>query len=129
MHFGRVVSASGSKTSVSSSTPASIIIYDAYTSIIKNKKKRKKNKKSSIGGFWDFYSTYWISSGIIGTYFKFICLFLFFDSAFIFYFFVRYLLFLHLCILKQQSCWLQLFGMFQFLGYWRFHYFRMCVNI
>ena len=31
----RVVSASGSETSVSSSTPASAIIYDAYTSIIK----------------------------------------------------------------------------------------------
>ena len=36
---GRVVSASGLNTSVSSSTPASAIIYDAYTSIIKNKKK------------------------------------------------------------------------------------------
>ena len=35
---GRVVSASGSETSVSSSTPASAIIYDAYTSIIKKKK-------------------------------------------------------------------------------------------
>ena len=33
---GRVVSASGSETSVSSSTPARAIIYDAYTSI-KNK--------------------------------------------------------------------------------------------
>ena len=32
---GRVVSASGSETSVSSSTPASAIIYDAYTSIVK----------------------------------------------------------------------------------------------
>ena len=32
---GRVVSASGLETSVSSSTPASAIIYDAYTSIIK----------------------------------------------------------------------------------------------
>ena len=31
---GRVVSMSGSETSVSSSTPASAIIYDAYTSII-----------------------------------------------------------------------------------------------
>ena len=30
---GRVVSASGSETSVSGSTPASAIIYDAYTSI------------------------------------------------------------------------------------------------
>ena len=36
---GRVVSASGSETSVSSSTPTSAIIYDAYTSIIKKKKK------------------------------------------------------------------------------------------
>ena len=35
---GRVVCASGSETSVLSSTPASAIIYDAYTSII-NKKK------------------------------------------------------------------------------------------
>ena len=35
---GRVVSASGSETSVSSSTPASAIIYDAYTSIVKIKK-------------------------------------------------------------------------------------------
>ena len=34
---GRVVSASGSETSVTSSTPTSAIIYDAYTSIIKNK--------------------------------------------------------------------------------------------
>ena len=34
---GRVVSASGSETSVSSSAPASTIIYDAYTSIIKKK--------------------------------------------------------------------------------------------
>ena len=32
---GRVVSASGSETSVSSSTPASAIIYDAYTSLKK----------------------------------------------------------------------------------------------
>ena len=37
---GRVVSASVSKTSASSSTPASAIIYDACTSII-NKKKNK----------------------------------------------------------------------------------------
>ena len=41
---GRVVSASGSKTSVSGSTPASAIIYDAYTSIKKKKKKKKKKK-------------------------------------------------------------------------------------
>ena len=40
---GRMVSTSGSETSVSSSTPASAIIYDAYTSIIKHKKKKKKN--------------------------------------------------------------------------------------
>ena len=33
---GRVVCASGSKTSVSSATPTSAIIYDAHTSIIKN---------------------------------------------------------------------------------------------
>ena len=38
---GRVVSASGSETSVSGSTPASAIIYDAYTSIKKKKKKKK----------------------------------------------------------------------------------------
>ena len=44
---GRVVSVSGSETSVSSSTPASAIIYDAYTSII-NKKKKKKKKKSRM---------------------------------------------------------------------------------
>ena len=31
-----------SKTSVSSSTPTSATIYDAYTSIIKKKKKKKK---------------------------------------------------------------------------------------
>ena len=37
---GRVVSASDSETSVSSSTPTSAIIYDAYNSILK-----KKNKK------------------------------------------------------------------------------------
>ena len=36
---GRVVSASDSETSVSSSTPTSAIIYDAYNSIIKKKKK------------------------------------------------------------------------------------------
>ena len=41
---GRVVSASGSKTSVSGSTPASAIIYDAYTSIKKKKKKKKKKE-------------------------------------------------------------------------------------
>ena len=40
--IGRVVSASDSETSVSSSTPTSAIIYDAYTSIIK-KKNLKKN--------------------------------------------------------------------------------------
>ena len=34
---GRVVSASGSETSVSSSTPTSAIIYDAYTFIIKKR--------------------------------------------------------------------------------------------
>ena len=38
---GRVVSASASETSVSSSMPTSAIIYDAYTSIIKIKKVRK----------------------------------------------------------------------------------------
>ena len=43
---GRVVSASGSETSVSSSMPTSAIIYDAYTSIIKIKKKFKKKKVS-----------------------------------------------------------------------------------
>ena len=32
-----MVSASGSETSVSTSTPTSAIIYDAYTSIIKKK--------------------------------------------------------------------------------------------
>ena len=32
---GRVVSASGSETKVTSSTPTSAIIYDAYTSVIK----------------------------------------------------------------------------------------------
>ena len=37
---GRVVSASGSETSVSSSMPTSATIYDAYTSIIKKKKKK-----------------------------------------------------------------------------------------
>ena len=37
---GRVVSASGLETSVSSSTPTSAIIYDAYTSIIKNLLKK-----------------------------------------------------------------------------------------
>ena len=40
---GRVVSASGSETSVSGSTSASAIIYDAHTSI-----KKKKNFKNSI---------------------------------------------------------------------------------
>ena len=37
-----------SETSVSSSTPTSAIIYDAYTSIIKKKKKKKKNNKLLI---------------------------------------------------------------------------------
>ena len=37
---GRVVCASGSKPSVSSSTPSSPIIYDAYTSLIKKIKKQ-----------------------------------------------------------------------------------------
>ena len=37
-----MVSASGSETSVSGLTPASAIIYDAYTSIKKKKKKKKK---------------------------------------------------------------------------------------
>ena len=51
-----MVSASGSETSVSSSTPASAIIYDAYTSIIKKRKKKKKLgllvvKKFSLPGF------------------------------------------------------------------------------
>ena len=36
---GRVVSASGSETRDSSSTPASAVIYDAYNSIIKKQKK------------------------------------------------------------------------------------------
>ena len=39
---GRVVSASDLETSVSSSTPTSAIIYDAYNSIIKKKLKKKK---------------------------------------------------------------------------------------
>ena len=44
---GQVVSASGSETSVWSSTPTSAIIYDAYTSIIyKTKKKSVKQKRS-----------------------------------------------------------------------------------
>ena len=43
---GRLVSASGSETSVSSSTPASAIIYDAYTSIIK--KNNNNNNKWKI---------------------------------------------------------------------------------
>ena len=42
----RVVSARDSETSVSSSTPASAIIYDAYSSIINN--KSKKNASQSI---------------------------------------------------------------------------------
>ena len=40
-----VVSASGSETSVSSSTPAIAIIYDAYTSVIKKQNKKKIKKK------------------------------------------------------------------------------------
>ena len=44
---GRVVCASGSKTSVSSSTPTSVTIYDAYTSIKKKKKKKKKKKSTT----------------------------------------------------------------------------------
>ena len=36
--------ASGSETSVSSSTPASAIIYDAYTSALKKKKIERKKK-------------------------------------------------------------------------------------
>ena len=40
MEGGRVVSASGSETSVSSSMPTSAIIYDTYTSIIKEIKKK-----------------------------------------------------------------------------------------
>ena len=46
---GRVVSASGSETSVSSSMPTSAIVYDAYTSIIKKKNKKKKKKKKDHG--------------------------------------------------------------------------------
>ena len=45
---GRVISASGSETSVSSSTPASAITYDAYTSIINNKLKIIKKKKKKL---------------------------------------------------------------------------------
>ena len=45
----RVVYASGSKTSVSSSTPTSAVIYDAYTSLIKKIKKKKKKKKKNSG--------------------------------------------------------------------------------
>ena len=41
---GRVISASGSETSVASSTLARAIIYNAYTSTIKNKNKKKKSK-------------------------------------------------------------------------------------
>ena len=51
----RVVSASGSETSVSGSTPASAIIYDAYTSIYKKKKKKKKKKnkaRKKLQAFW-----------------------------------------------------------------------------
>ena len=39
MDGGRVVSASGSETRDSSSTPASAVIYDAYNSIIKKQKQ------------------------------------------------------------------------------------------
>ena len=42
---GRVVRVSGSKTTVSSSTSTSAIIYDAYTSLIKNKINNKKIAK------------------------------------------------------------------------------------
>ena len=42
---GRVVSASDSETSVSSSMPTSAIIYDAYTSIMKIKKNEKLRRK------------------------------------------------------------------------------------
>ena len=48
---GRVVSASGSETSVSGSTPASAMIYDAYTSIKKKKKNlnNHNNAKHTLG--------------------------------------------------------------------------------
>ena len=49
---GRVVSASDSETSVSSSTPTSAIIYDAYNSILKKKKKKKE-----IRVVWRYFST------------------------------------------------------------------------
>ena len=42
---GRVVSASGSETSGSRSTPTSAITYDAYTSVTKKKKRKKKASK------------------------------------------------------------------------------------
>ena len=45
---GRVVSASGSETSVSSSTYTSAIIYDAYTSVIKKYNIQKKKKKNNL---------------------------------------------------------------------------------
>ena len=42
---GRVVSASGSETSVSGLTPASAIIYDAHRLLLYKKKKKKKKKR------------------------------------------------------------------------------------
>ena len=60
---GRVVSASGSETSVSSSMPTSAIIYDAYTSIIK-KKKFKKSTALSIFGFCKSISAVFIPKNI-----------------------------------------------------------------
>ena len=46
---GRVVSASGSKTRDSSSTPASAVIYDAYNTIIKKQNERvEKNESPSF---------------------------------------------------------------------------------
>ena len=45
---GRVVSAPGSETSVSSSIPTSAIIYDAYISIMKNKKNLIKETRDSF---------------------------------------------------------------------------------
>ena len=67
---GRVVSASGSETSVSSSTPTSAIIYDAYTSILKKNLKSQVIVKIviklrcrilecySLGNFWQKYSSF-----------------------------------------------------------------------
>ena len=51
---GRVVSASDSETSVSSSMPTSVIIYDAYTSIIKKINKKKKKTIEILSKFSDF---------------------------------------------------------------------------